>query len=221
MVNEIPIYKKDIYSTKALKSGNSLYKELQGMGEVVYHKKRKLYLLTSYEAVTTVLRNAKVFSCEGGVALTEATNKAQDLSPLSMDGAYHAKLKKWYMRPLTQKKLRDINDQISESSEQLVKRLMQKDKFDVVKDFAAHLPLSIVSKLIGYPEKGRAKLLEWAFASFNTMGPTNWRTIEKVNPLLWVTPFQVWIPLLLLFLTCFGNWQEIQSSLMKSSSIRI
>jgi len=138
MVKEIPIYRKDIYSTKSLRAGNSLYQELQGLGEVVYHKKRKLYLLTSYEAVTTVLRDAKVFSCEGGVALTDATNKAQDLSPLSMDGAYHAKIKKWYMRPLTQKKLRDINDQISDSSEELVKGLLQKEKFEVVKDFAAH-----------------------------------------------------------------------------------
>ncbi len=184
MSKEIPVYKKDIYSTKSLKAGNLLYKELQDLGEVVYHKKRKLYLLTSYEAVTTVLRNSKVFSCEGGVALTEATNKAQDLSPLSMDGTYHAKIKKWYMKPITQKKLRDIKDQISDSSEQLVKDLMQKEKFDVVKDFAAHLPLSIVSKLIGYPEKGRAKLLEWAFASFNTMGPTNWRTIKSLPKLI-------------------------------------
>jgi len=102
MVKEIPVYKNDIYSTKSLKAGNALYKELQEMGEVVYHKKRKLYLLTSYEAVTTVLRDKKVFSCKGGVALTEATNKAQNLSPLSMDGAYHAKIKTWYMKPMTQ-----------------------------------------------------------------------------------------------------------------------
>ena len=42
----------------------------------------------------------------------------------------------------------------------------------------------IVSKLIGYPEKGRGKLLEWAFATFNTMGPNNFRTIKSLPGLI-------------------------------------
>ena len=43
-------------------------------------------------------------------------------------------------------------------------------------DFAQHLPLTVISKLVGIPEAGRERMLEWAAAAFDSIGPANART---------------------------------------------
>jgi cytochrome P450 len=88
------------------------------------------------------------------------------------------------MKPITQRKLKDIKKNISESCENMVQDLAKKNEIEVVKDFAEHIPLEIVSKMIGYPEKGSKKLLDWAFATFNTFGPNNQRTLKSLPGLL-------------------------------------
>jgi len=49
--------------------------------------------------------------------------------------------------------------------------LVAKGSFDAVTDLAQYLPVKIVSDLVGLPEEGRAKMLDWAAATFDTFGP--------------------------------------------------
>jgi cytochrome P450 len=186
MAKQIPVYNESIFSNKSLASGMAMYDELRALGDVVYLKKDKVYAVTSYSAVTTVLENPDIFTASRGVALNKPANEVPEakVSMLMSDGEEARKRKAWYMNPITRKKIGDITDSIASASEELILDLVQKKEFDVVKDFAAHIPMSIVSKLIGYPEKGRGKLLDWAFATFNTMGPNNWRTIKSLPTLI-------------------------------------
>ena len=43
-------------------------------------------------------------------------------------------------------------------------------------DLAQHLPVTIVSELVGLPGEGRERMLDWAAANFNCFGPLNERT---------------------------------------------
>jgi cytochrome P450 len=43
-------------------------------------------------------------------------------------------------------------------------------------DLAQHLPVTIVSELVGLPEDGGERMLEWAPANFDCFGPINDRT---------------------------------------------
>ncbi len=186
MSKQIPVYNESIFSTKFLASGMKMYDEIRALGDVVYLKKDKVYAATSFSAVTSVLGNPNIFTSSKGVALNKPANEVPEakVSMLMSDGEEARKRKAWYMNPITRKKIMDITDSITGASEELILDLLQKKEFDVVKDFAAHIPVSIVSKLIGYPEKGRAKLLDWAFATFNTMGPNNWRSIKSLPSLI-------------------------------------
>jgi len=186
MDSSIPVYNKSIYSTQSLRSGMKLYDELSTIGEVIYLKKDKVYAVTSYDAHIKVVENPEIFTLNNGPALNKQANEVPEakVSVLGSDGPEQLKRKAWYMRPITQKRLKDIKDSIAGSCEQLVQDLAKKDQIEVVKEFAAHIPMEIVSKLIGYPEDGRKKLLDWAFATFNTMGPTNFRTIKSLPGLI-------------------------------------
>lgn len=185
-MKQIPTYNKSVFSTKSLASGLQLYKDLSALGDVIYLKKDKVYAVTSYAAHMEVLNDPETFTAAQGVALNKQANEVPEakVSVLMSEGEEQRKRKAWYMKPITQRKLKDIKDNISESCENMVQDLAKKNEIEVVKDFAAHIPLEIVSKLIGYPEKGSKKLLDWAFNTFNTFGPNNFRTIKSLPSLI-------------------------------------
>lgn len=186
MMKQIPVYNKSVFSTKSLASGLQLYKDLSALGDVIYLKKDKVYAVTSYAAHMEVLSDPETFTAAQGVALNKQANEVPEakVSVLMSEGDEQRKRKAWYMKPITQRKLKDIKDNISESCENMVQDLAKKNEIEVVKDFAAHIPLEIVSKMIGYPEKGSKKLLDWAFATFNTFGPNNLRTLKSLPGLI-------------------------------------
>ncbi len=66
--------------------------------------------------------------------------------------------------------------------------MVARQSFDAVGDLAQALPVSVVIDLIGFPQEGRDRLLDWADGSFNAFGPVNERTLagfssveEQVN----------------------------------------
>ena len=185
-MKQIPVYNKSVFSTKSLASGLQLYKDLSALGDVIYLKKDKVYAVTSYAAHMEILNDPETFTAAQGVALNKQANEVPEakVSVLMSEGDEQRKRKAWYMKPITQRKLKDIKDNISESCENMVQDLAKKNEIEVVKDFAAHIPLEIVSKMIGYPEKGSKKLLDWAFATFNTFGPNNLRTLKSLPGLI-------------------------------------
>lgn len=53
--------------------------------------------------------------------------------------------------------------------------VVKQGSFDAVSECARHLPVSIVSELVGLPEEGRANMLRWAGATFDALGAMNAR----------------------------------------------
>jgi len=71
--------------------------------------------------------------------------------------------------------LKEVEAQIQQLADELVTQLLTRESFDGIVDFAQHLPLSVVSRLIGLPEAGRQRMLEWAAAMFDALGVMNER----------------------------------------------
>lgn len=69
-----------------------------------------------------------------------------------------------------------LRAQFETAASELIDRLLRKKSFDAIADLATFLPASLVSNLVGLPEKGREQMLDWAAAAFDSMGPANART---------------------------------------------
>jgi cytochrome P450 len=82
------------------------------------------------------------------------------------------------IRPLRPMALRKLTDEITSEADELAERLAARGSFDAVTDLAHHLPLTVVSNLVGLPADGRERMLEWASALFNCIGPRNQRTVS-------------------------------------------
>jgi cytochrome P450 len=85
-------------------------------------------------------------------------------------------LRKIIERPVTPKALAELRERVAVVAEQLVERLVAEKTFDAAKDLSQHLPVTIVSELVGLPEDGRERMLDWAPANFDCFGPINERT---------------------------------------------
>src|SRR3546814_10259656 len=53
-----------------------------------------------------------------------------------------------------------------------LQRFSKDVSFDAMKDIAPVLPVGAISHLVGIPDEGRERMLEWAAAAFNAIGPT-------------------------------------------------
>jgi cytochrome P450 len=87
------------------------------------------------------------------------------------------------MKPMMPSALREVQVEVQALADELVERLLACESFDGATDFAQHLPVAVISHLVGLPEEGRQRMLEWAAATFDALGPMNARA-EAAFPIL-------------------------------------
>ena len=168
----------ELYSDDALLDPYPRHQELRDLGAVVWLEAYGVYALPRFTECREALRNWQVFSSAQGVMMNDLMNETLIGIVLCADGDEHAAMRKVIGGPLTPQALATVRDTLTDEAEQLVKRLVAKGTFDAATELAHHLPITIVSKLVGLPEEGREHMLDWADANFNCFGPMNQRTEE-------------------------------------------
>lgn len=167
----------DLYSDDAIVEPYELYAQLRATGPVVWMQRLGLFALPRYEQVRYALSDWETFSSSRGVMVNDEVNQlVAGHIMLCTDPPEHTQLRKVVRRPLLPKALHEYGERLTREADDLVERLLERDSLDALTDIAQHLPLTVVSKLVGLPEEGRERMLEWATASFNSMGPINERT---------------------------------------------
>jgi cytochrome P450 len=109
------------------------------------------------------------------VALNEPFNQAIQGTTLASDPPTHDELRNIVASSLTPRALTSRKAAIDELADRLVEQVVARGSFDAVADLARPLPLSVVPDFIGLPPDGREKMLDWAVATFNVIGPMNER----------------------------------------------
>ncbi|MBV9567145.1 MAG: cytochrome P450 [Hyphomicrobiales bacterium] len=135
-----------------------------------------MFVLPRYAEVRHALENWQVFSSAGGVTMNDEMNEKLRGGLLCSDPPTHDVLRKVIERPLTPKAVSTLRERVTAEAERIVESLVAKGTFDVATELAPHLPVSIVSELVGLPEEGRERMLDWAPANFDCFGPINERT---------------------------------------------
>ena len=184
MAFNIPDVDIDIYSREALADPYENYRIFRDTAPIVRLPKYDLYLMARFADVQAALKNNTLFSSASGVAMNDLMNKAIAGSTLHTDAPYHTILRSIVGRPLTPGRLGELRQLLSELAEQLVERLVAKGDFDAATELAPHLPVTVVSELVGLPEEGRERMLTWAGAVFNSLGPRGLSLTESALPIV-------------------------------------
>jgi len=168
----LPIYPADLFSDAALRQPFDHYRSIRDLGAVVRLARPDVYAIARFADVQQALRSPEVLVSGKGVGFNEIVNAPSDRPrTIQSDGERHTRLRSVIAKPLMPSALKRERGMLKALISERVATLLDGRPFDAVPTLARHLPLQAVSFLVGLPEAGRARMLEWAAATFNTLGP--------------------------------------------------
>ncbi|HRE43671.1 MAG TPA: cytochrome P450 [Terricaulis sp.] len=93
------------------------------------------------------------------------------MNVIQSDGELHTRLRLTVMKPLSPATISKARDDLKAMVSARVNALKGAGWFDAMRELAPFLPLQAISHLVGLPEVGRERMLAWAAAAFNLIGP--------------------------------------------------
>lgn len=175
MTSTLPTSSVDFFSDEVIRAPYELYRELREIGPVVRLERHDVWAVTRYDETRQATADWENFSSAQGVSLTEYTNETTRGTTLASDPPLHDHLRNVVGDRLTPRALRPMREYIQQVADELVEQVVARKSFDAVDDLARVMPLRIVPDFVGWPEEIHGKLLPWAAAGFDTMGPPNGR----------------------------------------------
>jgi cytochrome P450 len=183
VIGSAPWSDHDPYTDEALLDPWPGYQHLRDAGPAVWLPKYQMFALTRYDSVRRALEDWESFPSRNGVMMNDRMNQVLRGNTLCSDGPDHHALRDVLRRPLTPRALRPAREEITAEAEGVVEKLVARRSFDAATELANHLPVTVVSNLVGLPEKGRERMLVWAEELFNCFGPMNDRTVASFEVL--------------------------------------
>ena len=161
----------DLFSEASLADPTADYRRLRDAGPVVRLARPDVYAVARFADVQTALRAPESLISGEGVGFSEAFNAPRGMNVLQSDGELHFRLRASVMRPLAPSALKGARADLKAMVAGRVAALTGQGWTDAMKTLAAFLPVEAVSHLVGLPDVGRERMLEWAGATFNLIGP--------------------------------------------------
>jgi cytochrome P450 len=175
MTAEIPVDDVDLYTDETRINPYPVYQRLRDAGPVVHLTRTDLYAVSRYDDVRTALMDWEAFSSARSVFVDPTMNAQLEGITLCSDPPEHTMLRSVLGKPLRPDRMRQIAPRIDAAAEQVVTELVAKGRFDAATELAEHLPMTVVSELVGLGEGHRERMLEWAAAIWNVQGPADER----------------------------------------------
>jgi cytochrome P450 len=176
-MSNIPSYDVDLFDDAALTDPYGHYRAIRDLGPVVRLPAHDLLAVSRFEEVRAVLGDPETYCSGEGVGLNEGVNRTFKGNTLMSDGELHLLQRGVIGRPLTPKALADLQPEVQKLANALVDRLVEQGSFDAVTELAQPIPATWVPDLLGWPMDAREHLLDWASASFDSLGPLNSRAV--------------------------------------------
>ena len=170
-MSDIPVYPHDLFAPEALREPFGHYRALRELGPVVRLADPDVYVLARFAEVRDALRAPAALASGDGVGFNPIVNTPGMPNIIQSDGELHERLKAEVMRPLRPGQLRQYRGRMKAMIGARVRELVDAGPFEAIDKIAQLLPLQAISELVGLPEEGRAAMLDWAAAVFNSIGP--------------------------------------------------
>jgi cytochrome P450 len=165
----------DLYADAAILDPHPLYRAIRDLAPAVWLPAHGVWAIGRHADVRAALRADEVLVSGRGVALSALVNDTPARTTLTSDGELHRRRRAVLMKPMMPSALVEVRATVDRLAGELVASLAARGSFDGITDFARHLPVSVVSHLVGLPEDGRERMLDWAAAMFDVLGPNNAR----------------------------------------------
>ncbi len=169
----------DLYTDEVLADSRDAFARIRDAGPVVWLPRHRMYAVGRFDDVRAALRDPETFISGHGVAANRLSNRLGRGTTLFSDGPLHDSQRRILRQQLGPTALEEIQDRVHAQAEHIVARRCRGDSFDVVRDFSSRLPIGVVAELVGV-RGGSERMLRWAAATFDLLGPLNRRAVAAM-----------------------------------------
>ena len=152
------------------------HSQIRDAGPVVWLEAIGAYGMARHAEVKRALKDHVTFCSGRGVGLSDFAKEAP-WRPVSLllevDPPLHDRTRTLMNRIVSLGALRGVRPTWEAKAEELVDRLVQKRRFDAVRDLSEAYPMQVFPDTIGIRDDGREHLLTYAMSTFNAFGPRN------------------------------------------------
>ncbi len=138
----------------------SFYAWLRDEHAVWFDASSGLYAISRHADVVEVSRDATRFSSAQGVRPVNAV----PLSIVSMDDPEHARQRRLLSKGFTPRQVRTMTEHVRELTNSVIDEVESTGRIDFVSDLAMHVPLMVISELLGIDPSLRLSLYQWSEA---------------------------------------------------------
>ncbi|GAA0958040.1 cytochrome P450 [Actinocorallia libanotica] len=133
-----------------------VYRALRDEAPVYHNEEVGFWALSRYEDVIAAHLDTDVFSSAHGVTIEGADQGAPFL--IVKDPPEHTFHRKIVARLFTPRRIAQLEPFIRRTAGELLDKMRDADRFDLVEAFSFRLPLDVISELIGIPETERERI---------------------------------------------------------------
>ena len=134
------------------------------------------YFLTRYDDLVTAYKNTKAFSSDkkkefapkyGASLLYEH----HTTSLVFNDPPIHTRVRRLIMGALSPRAIAEMEPNLIRLVDGLLDRIAAKDRFDLIGDYAAAIPVEVIGNLLDVPHQERGPLRDWSLAILGALEP--------------------------------------------------
>jgi cytochrome P450 len=136
------------------------YQWLRDESPVYYNSRLDFWALSRFEDVLAAVLDTATYTSTKGVAL-EDDGQGAAKSMIHMDPPDHTRMRKLIAKRFTPRRIAELESTVRTLAKELAQGLDGRAAFDVVKDYSALLPASVISVMLGIPEAEHDHVREW------------------------------------------------------------
>ncbi|HKY13714.1 MAG TPA: cytochrome P450 [Microthrixaceae bacterium] len=137
-----------------------MYRWLRGLDALHYDEENDLYVAARHEDVFTLSRDPETYCNRFGVR----PKIAGDMSIITLDGEEHTRQRRLINQGFTPRRVRELIPHVRSLTNEIVDQIADKGRVDFVEDFAIHVPLIIISEMMGLDPEQRLAMYRWSDA---------------------------------------------------------
>ena len=138
-----------------------VYRELRDHAPAYHDDQLGFWALSRYDDVVAALHDPDTFCSRFGITLEEGNSIPM---MLTTDPPAHTALRRLVSRAFTPRRVSDLEPAIRALSRTYLDGLRSSSAADLIVEYAAPLPMDVISKLLGVPDGDQQQLREWSDA---------------------------------------------------------
>lgn len=151
----------DPFSYQVHEDPYPFYKRLREEAPAYFNEELGFWALSRYDDVRAALIDHDRYCSSQGFTLEDIGEFTLPML-LGMDPPDHTRLRATINRALTPRRVADLEQPIRELASELLAAIAKQGKADIIADFAARLPMAVISWMLQVPDRDQDQLRAWA-----------------------------------------------------------